>query len=712
MSVEPSRVNLIGQRARVPLVLQTEAAECGLACLAMVAGAHGLDTDLRQLRLRFRVSMKGATAADLVDMATGLGLSSRALRAEPEQLGQLALPSVLHWDMNHFVVLVSVRRGVATLHDPARGIRRMRLAELSPHFTGVVLELQPSAGFEPQRQRQTIRLRQLTGRLTGVRRALVQVLLLAVALELFVMLSPFFLQWVVDGVLVTGERELLLTLGLGFAGLVVIQSATAAARSWAVLYLSSTLKVQWLGNVFAHLLRLPLDWFERRHTGDVWSRFASVHDIQEHLTQHFAEAVIDGLMVLLTLALMVAYSPLLASVAVAAVLLYALLRWSVWRPLRERSEEVLVHEAKKSSHFLESLRGIGAIKRFNAEGMRQSRFMNLVVDAMNAGVSVRRLELLLAVSHRLLFGLERVLVVWLGALAVLDQSLSTGMLFAFLAYQEVFATRTSALVDKLAEWSLLRLQGERLADIVMTPPEDPSGPSVLDAAVAPGPGQITLRGVRFRYADVEPEVLRGVSFSVEPGESLAIAGPSGCGKTTLLKMLLGVHAPDAGELLVDGRPLAQLGRRAWRKQVAAVLQDEPLFAGSIADNIAFFAPEAAADWVEECARLASVHDEIMAMPMGYATLVGDMGTVLSGGQKQRILLARALYRRPCILLLDEATSALDVDRERLVNQAVARLSLTRIIVAHRPETLASVDRVIVLGDGVVVSDQRQRRPPA
>ena len=450
MSLGPLRLDRGRRCARVPLVLQTEAAECGLACLAMVVGAHGLDTDLRHLRQRFRVSMKGATAADLVDMGAALGLLPRALRAEPEQLGQLAMPCVLHWDMNHFVVLVAVHRGVATIHDPARGVRRMRLAELSPHFTGVVLEFRPSADLVPRQERQPIRLRQLTGPLTGLRGALVQVLVLAAALELFVMLSPFFLQWVVDGVLVTGERELLVTLGLGFGGLVLIQTATAAARSWAVLYLSSSLKVQWLAHVFAHLLRLPLDWFERRHTGDVWSRFGAVHEIQERLTMHFVEAVIDGLMVLLTLALMFAYSPLLAAIAVAAVLLYGLLRWVLWRPLRERSEEVLVHEAKKSSHFLESLRGIGAIKRFNGEAMRESRFMNLVVDAMNAGISVRRLELVLAVAHRLLFGLERVVVVWLGALAVLDQRLTTGMLFAFLTYQEVFASRTSALVDKVA----------------------------------------------------------------------------------------------------------------------------------------------------------------------------------------------------------------------------------------------------------------------
>ncbi len=698
------RLHFGWRRPRAPLVLQTEAAECGLACLAMVAGAHGLDTDLPSLRERFQISMKGATAADVSDMGAALGLAPRALRCEPDDLAQLSLPCVLHWDLNHFVVLVSVVRGVALIHDPARGVRRLTLKALSPHFSGIALEFTPTRDFVPRRERQRITLTQLLGRVTGLKRALFQVLLLAAALELFVLLSPFFLQWVVDGVLVTGERELLVTLGVGFGLLVLIQAMTAAGRSWAVLHLSSTLKLQWMANVFAHLLRLPLAWFERRQTGDIWSRFGAVHEIQEKLTTQFAEALIDGVMVLLTLALMLVYSPLLAGVAVGAVLLYALLRASLMPRLREASEEALVHEAKKSTHFLESLRGVAAIKLFNAEGQRQSRFMNLVVDAMNAGLAVRKVELLLAVAHRALFGLERVLVVWLGAYAVLDGALSTGMLFAFLAYQEQFATRTSALIDKASELRLLKLQGERLADIVLSAPE--GGAVLPQAHRAALTGAVELRDVWFAYSDLEAPVLRGLNLRITPGESVAIAGPSGCGKTTLLKLLLGIYTPTRGEILVDGVPLTRLGLQPWRAVVGTVLQEEPLFAGSIADNIAFFSPEPDPLRVMDCARLASVHEDINAMPMGYATLVGDMGAALSGGQKQRILLARALYRQPRILLLDEATSALDVDRERLVNQAVATLNLTRVIVAHRPDTIASAQRVVVLQNGVVASDSR------
>ncbi len=693
-------------RRRTPVILQNEAAECGLACLAMVAAAHGLDVDLPTLRQRFAISLKGATLADLAATARALRLQPRAVRAEPEQLDMMPLPAILHWEFNHFVVLVSINGREAVIHDPARGERRVRLDELSRHFTGAALELVPDAGFAAGRERRQVSFAQLLGRVSGLKRSVTQILTLALVLEFFVLLSPFFMQWVVDDVLVSADRDLLVTLGVGFALLVIIQVAAAAVRSWAVLHLSATLNLQWLGNVFSHLLRLPLGWFERRHMGDIWSRFFAVQEIQKTLTTSFLEVLLDGLLVVATLAMMFVYSPLLTVVVLVAVGLYALLRWALFGPMRRATEEALVHDAKKTSHFLESLRGVMAIKLFRAEHDRQSRFMNLVVDAMNADIVVRRYDVTLAVANRALFGLERVAVIWVGASLVLDHAFSVGMLFAFVAYKEQFSTRVTALIDKWAALRMLKVQGERLADIVLAEPE----PASLEPVSAPSeplqPPRIELHDVSFRYSDHEPDVLQRVSLEIEPGESVAIIGPSGCGKTTLVKLMLGILSPRQGEVIVGGRRLDQLGATAWRSMVGTVMQDEPLFAGSIADNISFFDPSPDVEWIVECARLAAVHDEIAALPMGFHTLIGDMGATLSGGQKQRVLLARALYKRPKVLFLDEATSALDVDRERLVNQAVRQLKLTRVIVAHRPETIASVDRVIALDAGGVSHDLR------
>ena len=695
------RLGLGGRR--LPVILQTEAAECGLACIAMAAAHHGLRSDLPTLRQRFQMSLKGATMADLVRIAGHLQLNARALRAEMSHLPDLVLPCILDWDLNHFVVLKDVTRGVAVIHDPARGVRRLSMAEVSKHFTGVVLELTPQADFKPRTEQQSVTLRQLLGRVTGLRRSLLQIFTLALTLEAFLLLSPFFMQWVVDSVLVGVDRDLLVTLGIGFGLLVLIQVATGAIRSWAVLHLSTTLNLQWLANVFAHLMRLPVAWFEKRHTGDVMSRFEAVQKIQQTLTTSFIEAVLDGLLVVVTLVMMLIYSALLTAIAVGAVAVYAVLRWVFFRPLREATEESIVFEAKRASHFLESLRGVQSIKLFNRQEDRQARFMNLVVDAMNANIATRKLDLMFSVGHKLVFGIERIAIVWVGALLVMDHTFSVGMLFAFIAYKEQFATRISALIDKFVDVKMLKLQGERLADIVFTAPEPQA------EFVVPGnelPITLELRNIQFAYSESEPQVLRGLSLLIEPGESVAIVGPSGCGKTTLLKLMLGVHAPQSGQIRIGGVPLARLGMRAWRDMIGTVMQDDQLFAGSITDNISFFDLQADPEWVAQCARVAAVIDDIEAMPMGFHTLIGDMSGSISGGQRQRILLARALYKRPKILFLDEATSALDVDREREVNLAIKQLELTRIIVAHRPETIASASRVIVLHDGKVSQDLR------
>ncbi len=700
-ALEALRLGLGGRR--LPILLQTEGAECGLACLAMIAAYHGLDADLPSLRRRFSLSMKGATMADIVRVAGQLALNPRALRAEMEHLGQLDLPCILHWDLNHFVVLKEVGRTHAVIHDPARGVRRLPLAEVSRCFTGIVLELAPQADFRPRVERRSIGLRQLLGRVSGLKRSLGQIFLLALALEAFMLLSPFYLQWVVDGVLVGADRDLLVTLGTGFGLLVLIQVAAGAIRSWAVLHLSATLNLQWLGNVFAHLMRLPVAWFDKRHTGDVMSRFGAVQQIQQTLTTSFVEAVLDGLLVVVTLAMMLVYSALLTAIALASVALYALLRRLFFRPLREATEEAIVFEAKRSSHFLESLRGVQSIKLFNRQEDRQARFMNLVVDAMNATLATRKLDLVFGVSHKLVFGIERVALIWVGALLVLDQTFSVGMLFAFLAYREQFAQRVSGLIDKSVEVGMLRLQGERLADIVLAEPE----PAIAaEPRRREGALSLELVDIAFAYSDAEPPVLRQLSLRIDPGEAVAIVGPSGCGKTTLLKVMLGILTPQAGQVLIGGAPLAHVGLRAWRDVIGTVMQEDQLFAGSIIDNIMFFDAVGDFAWAEECARIASIAEEIEAMPMGWHTLVGDMGTSLSGGQRQRILLARALYKRPQILFLDEATSALDVDRERDVNQAIRQLQITRVLVAHRPETIASAGRVIVLQDGRVAQDLR------
>ncbi len=363
-------------------------------------------------------------------------------------------------------------------------------------------------------------------------------------------------------------------------------------------------------------------------------------------------------------------------------------------PLRELTEEQLVREARQTTNFLETVRGVQSVKLFNREAMRHGIYQNLSVDHLNACVRTQRLAIGFQTLNALLFGVESVLVIWVGGLLALDGGFSIGMLLALFAYKDQFVQRIGNLIDKLVEFKMLGLQTERVADIALGEPER-RVESGLDAGEAVA-GTIEVQGVSLRYADRDPFVLKNISFSIRDGESVAIVGPSGCGKSTLIKALLGLLPTSEGQIAIGGIPISKLGARRHRDLIGTVMQEDQLFAGSIADNISFFDPAADISRIQECAHLASVQEDIVAMSMRYGTLVGDMGTVLSGGQKQRILLARALYKNPRILFLDEATSHLDVERERAVNAAIRNLKVTRVIVAHRPETIASADRVIAV----------------
>ncbi len=691
-----------GLRQQVPMVLQTEAAECGLACLAMVAAYHHAGVDLAEMRRRFGVSLKGSRLSDLTKVADRLDLATRPLRLELDELGQLQTPCILHWDLNHFVVLVAVRGSHVIVNDPALGQRRLSMQQVSNHFSGVALELSPTHRFKPLAAPPRLKLSEVVGRVIGFKRSLAQLFALALAIEMFALLQPFFLQLVVDNALVSADRDLLLTLALGFGLLMLVQLSFTTMRGWVLMVLSATLKLQGRSNLFSHLQTLSASFFESRQLGDIVSRFGSMEVIQQALTTDLIEALLDGLMAGITLVIMFVLSPKITMVVIAATLIYGAIRWALYTPLRDASMETIVWAARRDTHFLESVRAVRTIKLLGGQDVRRAHWLNLLVETINRDLTTQKLRLGFRVANGLLQGTLTIIVVWMAALLVLENVFSVGMMLAFIAYKSQFSGRISALIDTGVDLRMLRLHSERLADIVLTPPEESR--ALRDPAeIQPS---ISVVKLSFRYGEGDPWVLRDIDIDIEAGESVAIVGPSGCGKTTLLKILSSLIPPTTGEVRVGGEPMSHVGLDAYRSIIGVVLQDDQLLAGSIADNICFFAPQPDRGLIEQCARLAAIHDEIVAMPMGYESLVGDMGSSVSGGQKQRILLARALYRRPKILLLDEATSHLDVALEKAVNRAVGNTKITRIVVAHRPETIRSAKRVITLRDGRVFSDIR------
>ncbi len=685
-----------GSGKRLPLFLQTEVAECGLACLAMVSGYHGHQVDVTRLRQRFPLTLRGANLKQIISIAAQLNLSSRALRTDLDGLRDIKTPAILHWDFNHFVVLKAVKGGKVVIHDPGQGERVMSLTEVGNHFTGVVLELQPTAEFEAIDDKTELKISHLWSHIEGLLPSLGQIMVFAIALQVMALVAPYFVQLVLDEVLLSHDWSLLHVLGLAFVALHVMKSVAMGIRSWIILYVGTLLNVQLVNNLFHHLIRLPLEYFERRHIGDIVSRFMSVDEVRKMISDGFVEAVVDGVMVTTSIIVMYIYSPILASIALAAVVIYAISRFILYRPHKRAMEEAIVMQAKEESTFLETVRAMQTIKAFGKEEMRQSVWQNRYADRANAGIAVGKLEIGYRTFHELVTGLEYVVLIWVGATAIIDAKLTAGMLIAFLSYRLYFSNQAQSLVDKLFQYKLLRMHLNRIADITSTQRE--TGLYTDRGQTDEIQGKLELKNVSFRYSEADEYIIKDLSLTIEAGESVVFVGPSGCGKTTLLKIMMGLIKPTSGEVCVDGVDIWRLGLSNYRQHIGSVMQDDCLLSGSISDNISFFDPQVDQQRVQMCAVAAALAEDILKMPMGFQSMVGDLGNTLSGGQQQRLLLARALYKDPSILFLDESTSHLDVGTESKINQLVKQIGITRIMIAHRQETIAMADRIIDLRD--------------
>jgi ATP-binding cassette subfamily B protein RaxB len=678
---------------RTPVIIQTEAAECGIACLAMVAGAHGHRMDMPAMRRHHDVSLKGTTLRDLIRVGADLHLNTRPLRAELHHLAELRLPCILHWEHNHFVVLTHVGARGLTIHDPRVGQRRITLTDASKHFTGIVLEAWPNERFQPGAERSRVRITDLFRRTAGYASTIGQVLLLSFLVEIIIIAMPIGFQLVLDHVVVAVDRDLLTLVAIGLVLLLGFRVLTEYTRSWAVLTAGARITLQWKTSLFNHLMKLPLDFFERRHVGDIVSRFTSIDTIQKTFTTGPVSGLVEGIMGPLLMVMMFLYSPMLAAICAGTTAVYAISRGVAYSLYRQANEEAVVFAAQENSNLIETLRGMPTVKSLGIERRRQGIWSNYLAERVDADVRVARIDLVFTTLSTALFGLDRILVIVIGAQGIMSQTLTVGMLVAFLAYKDQFSQRVGKFLDTIAKLAMLSMHGERIADVALAEPEALGSPAVFRSLPAVDP-VLSVRDIRFRYGDNEPEIIAGISLDVAMGECVAITGPSGSGKTTFLKIMAGLLQPQSGAVALHGLPITALGLAEYRAQIGCVLQDDRLLAGSIADNIAGFSESVDRQLVERAAALAAIHEEIIRLPMGYETLVGDMGNSLSGGQIQRIVLARALYRRPRLLLLDEATSHLDERNEEAINRAISSLTIPRVIVAHRRSTIEMADGVV------------------
>ncbi|MBO0737552.1 MAG: peptidase domain-containing ABC transporter, partial [Alphaproteobacteria bacterium] len=594
-----------GFASKLPILRQTEAAECGLVCLAMVACFHGLRTDPAAIRARYPTSNRGVTLANLVKMAAALGLCARAVRLDLSDLGKLRLPAVVHWNLDHFVVLRQVARKGLRIHDPAIGARLVPWAEVDKAFSGVALELWPSTEFAKGNERRRVGLLDVTGRINGAAGYLVNLLAIGALLELLAILLPFFMQWAMDNVVALGDADLLTLLAVAMTIVLLLQLVFTSFRSWFITYASSTFRLQWKTSVLAHMTRLPLAWFQTRHLGDIVSKFNATDMIANAMNTMFVESMFDGVMSFVTLGLMALYSWKLCLIAAVIMLIYTSFRAVQLIPYRHALEERIIARARQESHLMETIRGVRCVKLLLQEEGRQSEWLSLAVDETNAAVRTQRLKLLYHAANGFLGSLERVLIFWLGMKAVISHQMTLGVITAFIAYKDQFYSRVTKLIDNFIELRMLGTQVDRLSDIVLTPTEhhDKAGQPVRAGALT---CSIECVDLRFRYGEFEPFLLDGLNLKIQPGESVAIVGPSGCGKTTLINIILGLIQPTGGQVLFGGIPLELLSADVVRRHVAAVTQDDTLFTGSIAENIAAFDPAIDMSRVCRCAEFASV----------------------------------------------------------------------------------------------------------
>ncbi|WP_264839207.1 peptidase domain-containing ABC transporter [Klebsiella pneumoniae] len=679
-------------RRRVPVIHQTETSECGLACLAMICGHFGKNIDLISLRRKFNLSARGANLAGINSIAEQLGMVTRALSLELDELGALKTPCILHWDFSHFVVLVSVKRNRYVLHDPARGRRNVGLEEMTRYFTGVALEVWPGSEFSEETTQNRIQLRSLINSIYGIKSTLAKIFCLSVVIEAINLVMPVGTQLVMDHAIPAGGRGLLTLISAGLMFFILLRAATGMLRAWSSLVMGTLINVQWQSGLFNHLLRLPLAYFERRKLGDIQSRFGSLDTLRATFTTSVVGAIMDSIMVVGVFVMMLLYGGYLTWIVLGFTTVYVLIRLVTYGYYRQISEETLVRGARASSYFMETLYGIATVKIQGMAERRGTHWLNLKIDAINSGIKLTKMDLFFGGINTFVAACDQVAILWLGTSLVIDNQMTIGMFVAFGSFRGQFSDRVASLTNFLLQLRMMSLHNERIADIALHEKEEKK--PELDIVADMTPVSLETTDLSYRYDSQSAPVFSGLYLSVTPGESVAITGTSGAGKTTLMKVLCGLFEPDSGKVLVNGTDIRQLGINNYHRMIACVMQDDRLFSGSIRENICGFSEEMDEAWMIECARASYIHDVIMKMPMGYETLIGELGEGLSGGQKQRIFIARALYRRPGILFMDEATSSLDTESERFVNVAIRNMNITRVIIAHRETTLRTVDRTI------------------
>lgn len=678
------------------VVYQAEAAECGLACLAMVSSRFGRHTDITALRAKAGSFPRGMTVRDLIEVASKIGIEARAIRLEVNEIKDLEMPAILHWEMSHFVVAESAAPGGSILiSDPARGQRKVAPDVISRAFTGIAVEFALKPDFERKDERTKINLWKLWKGKENVVPAFAKVMLLSTFIEVIGLSAPLVLQLITDELIPSKSIGFAVVCGVAALALLLSQVAGHAFRFRALEALRLNLNLRVSSGLFSHLLNLPSSFFASRHHGDIQSRFSSLDEIHSGISGAVLAAIFDAVVALLVAALLFLYSPIVGVLSVVCVIAYVATRSLMHAPTMAAHEGQIISQARRQSFLLESLRGIETLKAYSALQVRSAEFSNMTAEAASDEFRVSRLSNVYQSISASIVAVALIGAMLLGAWEVMRGSITLGMLVALLMYRATFMQRMFAAFDAFMRVRMLSLHAHRVSEV--------STQAVESTATLPGRSlggsKIVASSLAFAYPGAKGPAFAGVSFSIESGASVGVIGRSGSGKTTLGKIICGLLKPTAGHLSIGGEDV--LGEEAiLRHSIAVVSQSDVMFSGTILQNITMWDPLIDLSRVNEACRNACILDDILKLPLGLNSPAGENGNLLSGGQKQRIFLARALYKDPAILILDEATSHLDIPTEGQVLEHLAKLSITRIHIAHRPQSIAFCNQIIDLGGGL------------
>ncbi|NTX67183.1 peptidase domain-containing ABC transporter [Myxococcus sp. CA051A] len=701
-----------------PLRHQLEEADCGPACLEMVSAYHGAAHSLGALKELAHVQVVGTSLPDLASAAEKVGFKVRAFHVEdPSELedeeGQALLPGIAHWEDNHFVVLYAVTSKEAVIGDPAQGLRRIPRAKLAEHWDGILLSLEPTEALfrpvalpvTPTPSRRLGALRRFGRGLLRYRLLLFQVFVTTVLLQALALAQPLLIQGLVDKAVGGRNVSLLTAVGVGLGVLLVAQVAVAIARGTGLFLLSRGFSALLLAQFWKRLLSLPVTFFARRHRGDLLKRIEDHQRIRRILQGASVSVLLDLVMLVGYGVVLFLYDATVFGIFAACAALY-----SLWTLVLMPRRTVLDHQrfrvaAEASRLELQMLSGIQTLKACGAERQARTRWEKLQAREAEAARRIWLHDTVHTSGAQLVNQAMYVGILVYEAHLVLEGQLTLGQMVATLAILGLALAPMQNLVMFIHQLQDVVISLRRVDIVYESQPElrDDSGPVTGALTQAP---ELLLDGVTFRYGSPnEPPVLDGVSFTLPAGKMTAIVGRSGAGKTTLTQVLYGLYRPEQGRVLYDGQPLETFDPVALRRSVAFVFQKTDIFDGTLADNIALGDDAPDPERLLHAARTACL-DELLALPNGLKTRIGEAGVRLSGGEEQRLQLARAIYRDPRVLFLDEATSHLDAALERAITEALQREAAGRtlVVVAHRLSTVRRADKIVVLDKGRVVEE--------